>query len=674
MLKRLHFFVPDTFVNDEYTPSAIIHRTNELPSPFLSIMGLRFVHAAMSCDSGMITYGGIDDYKPNTIYVLRDYFYEHLPVQNIDLQEIGSSILLFHGIAQPHSDWLRGGFNGYRYNRERSNFDPTRFFLQKKGDFNELNNIVVPISAAREWLPPASSCSQTILLDEPHATLLDVMANEDDIRTRLYRHALAVCKELSNRGFEIHTFCREDHPAFRQVVSENPFLRVIHQGGWMNYHDTLKMYANHTFFFNYFTETYGFPTYENLQLGNGVVIYSENANMTAMMQMQNSAILSIYLEPHLCADLVTAYFQRFVSCNLRSSIADDAHTRFSTDTFASRLIEVFNSNKALPKLSLSPNHAESASSAFGVRPITFCAKGDMVSGSQDNDTSIEECRFVSPHCHENAHPDNLCTMAFTSNAQNFEDVMLWRALNGVKKGTYIDIGGSNPGYDSVSKAFYEQGWRGIHVEMNPYYAKILRRSRPDELVLHAAISDSFEGVTYYEIVDNQTLSTVRADIAEARRREGYNFVVHDVRSITLDHVLNRVTTEEIHWLKIGGELVKPSLLNGWAKSKKRPWIVVITTTDPITNSKSCSKLESNLLSKGYLFAHFDGLNRYYVLNTHAELMEHFRYGLRLCSDSGPILKVGDGHEDRAVALRHHRKPSALPLLKRLFDRGTLPVP
>lgn len=50
-------------------------------------------------------------------------------------------------------------------------------------------------------------------------------------------------------------------------------------------------------------------------------------------------------------------------------------------------------------------------------------------------------------------------MRFTSYAQNFEDVMLWRALKHIKNGFYIDIGGRYPDLDSVTLAFYENNWK-----------------------------------------------------------------------------------------------------------------------------------------------------------------------------------------------------------------------
>ena len=42
---------------------------------------------------------------------------------------------------------------------------------------------------------------------------------------------------------------------------------------------------------------------------------------------------------------------------------------------------------------------------------------------------------------------------FKSYAQNFEDLMLYRALGHLERGFYIDIGAQHPKIDSVSKAF-----------------------------------------------------------------------------------------------------------------------------------------------------------------------------------------------------------------------------
>jgi hypothetical protein len=51
-------------------------------------------------------------------------------------------------------------------------------------------------------------------------------------------------------------------------------------------------------------------------------------------------------------------------------------------------------------------------------------------------------------------------MSFISYAQNYEDVMLWRALKHIDRGFYIDVGANDTDHDTMTKAFYERGWRG----------------------------------------------------------------------------------------------------------------------------------------------------------------------------------------------------------------------
>lgn len=67
-------------------------------------------------------------------------------------------------------------------------------------------------------------------------------------------------------------------------------------------------------------------------------------------------------------------------------------------------------------------------------------------------------------------------MTIISYAQNFEDVRLWRAFSDVTAGRYLDIGTQDPVQDSVSLAFYERGWRGVHVEPTPSESRF-RNSR-----------------------------------------------------------------------------------------------------------------------------------------------------------------------------------------------------
>jgi FkbM family methyltransferase len=216
-------------------------------------------------------------------------------------------------------------------------------------------------------------------------------------------------------------------------------------------------------------------------------------------------------------------------------------------------------------------------------------------------------------------------MHIVSYAQNFEDVLLWRALQHVRHGVYVDIGAQDPIIDSVSRAFYEQGWRGVHVEPTAQYAELLRQDRPDEVVIQAAVSDR-SGLMELYVIPNTGQSTGSKRIAEHAGRHGYEATQTKVTAVTLDEVFASIDSAEIHWLKIDVEGFERRVLNGWRDSPLRPWIVLVEATRPLTQVKTHAAWEPLLRAKGYTFVHFDGVNRYYLSPAHRELKQHFRHG------------------------------------------------
>jgi FkbM family methyltransferase len=212
-----------------------------------------------------------------------------------------------------------------------------------------------------------------------------------------------------------------------------------------------------------------------------------------------------------------------------------------------------------------------------------------------------------------------------SYAQNFEDVMLWRALSNVEKGVYVDVGAQDPQLDSVSLLFYEHGWRGINVEPTPRYADLLAKSRPEDINVRAAVSAKAGALKFYEFPDTG-LSTSDRQIAKGHIKKGFlaNEIV--VPSITLDEVFTRRRSDEIHWLKIDVEGSEKNVLKSWSRSSVRPWIVLVESTYPMSQAETHQQWEELILAKGYKFAYFDGLSRFYIANGHDELLASFSSG------------------------------------------------
>jgi FkbM family methyltransferase len=214
-------------------------------------------------------------------------------------------------------------------------------------------------------------------------------------------------------------------------------------------------------------------------------------------------------------------------------------------------------------------------------------------------------------------------MGFTSYAQNFEDVMLWRALSHVTDGFYVDIGAQDPVIDSVSKAFYDRGWRGVHVEPVPAFVEMLRKDRPDEVVLPVALGER-EGTLELNVFADTGLSTAIASYAERHQVErNYQVERIQVPMLTFRSALGSLSGRQLHWLKIDVEGFEEQVLRGWDSQQLRPWILVIEATIPNSTETDFHKWDPLVVAAGYRFVYFDGLNRFYIANEHPELAAAF---------------------------------------------------
>lgn len=207
-------------------------------------------------------------------------------------------------------------------------------------------------------------------------------------------------------------------------------------------------------------------------------------------------------------------------------------------------------------------------------------------------------------------------MSFISYAQNFEDVRLWRAFADVGRGRYLDIGTQDPVQDSVSLAFYELGWRGVHVEPTPAYAAAMRAARPDEAVIEAAVSTAPGPLRFFEIPQTG-LSTGKPEIAESHTQSGWEVREIVVPTVTLAGIFDIMGPDLIHWMKIDVEGMEEDVLRSWGDHPARPAALVIEATAPGTQRPTHQAWHELVTGKGYLEVLFDGLSRYFIHEAHA---------------------------------------------------------
>lgn len=215
-------------------------------------------------------------------------------------------------------------------------------------------------------------------------------------------------------------------------------------------------------------------------------------------------------------------------------------------------------------------------------------------------------------------------MTFVSYAQNYEDVMLMRAFRQVERGFYIDVGAQDPVNDSVTKAFYDLGWRGINIEPVTYWFDRLAAARRHDINLQLAVSDGPGELHLFEVVDSG-LSTTDAEFAARHSSAGHQIRESDVKCVTLSEICRAHHVSEIHFLKVDCEGGEAAALRGFDFQQIRPWVLLIEATEPNSQKPAYEEWESMLLKQGYEFVYQDGLNRFYVAVERSELKGAFSY-------------------------------------------------
>ena len=216
--------------------------------------------------------------------------------------------------------------------------------------------------------------------------------------------------------------------------------------------------------------------------------------------------------------------------------------------------------------------------------------------------------------------------AFVSYAQNGEDVVLWRALQGVTDGCYIEVGANDPTEFSVSRAFYDRGWSGLCIEPLPTLVDAFRAARPRDTVVQAAVLDTDQPTVVLHAVDGTGLSTTVDAIGSAHAGGGWQ--VHDIEvpAARLERLWEEHVHRDVHFLLIDTEGAEASVLASVDLKRWRPWVLVVEATAPNSAAQTHQAWEPDVLAAGYELCLFDGLSRFYVATERAEqLRERLSY-------------------------------------------------
>lgn len=322
----------------------ILGNTEKYPLPFLQILGARWLAAQLNDETSGTFTCSLPEQCEARVIVMPDFFLSDFITRFGGIEEIrllDKKVVVFSDLPAPPSPWHhRAAMNRFLSSRSGAYSGKLGFHYQAfNSDDSGVSSVipVIPMGCGQNWLPAVQHSDKVIFLDEPHETLLAELGNKDDIRVALLMHSLETCRALSEKGYEVITFSRESAHSSANLYKNYEFLRLLRIGSWIPFSMLMSYYAQASLFFSFFTETHGYPIYENMQLGNGVITYAETFDAFRLRPMQRGVLLSVYNSPRVCAEIVDEYYERYKSNGLRAYIREEAKELFSVETFFCRL-------------------------------------------------------------------------------------------------------------------------------------------------------------------------------------------------------------------------------------------------------------------------------------------------------------------------------------------------
>jgi len=186
-------------------------------------------------------------------------------------------------------------------------------------------------------------------------------------------------------------------------------------------------------------------------------------------------------------------------------------------------------------------------------------------------------------------------------AQDGEDLILDRLLDGQQTGFYVDVGAHHPLRFSNTYLFYRRGWCGLNIDAEPGSMRLFQKYRGRDINVECGVAARPGKLPYYRF-NEPALNTFDEAEANLKNRSPYRLVERvDVAVRRLDDLLEEYLPagQVIDFLTIDVEGKDREVLesNDWEKFRPR-FILAETLRTDMLNLANCPVVQL-LAGKGY---------------------------------------------------------------------------
>ncbi|MDA9768698.1 FkbM family methyltransferase [Flavobacteriaceae bacterium] len=207
-----------------------------------------------------------------------------------------------------------------------------------------------------------------------------------------------------------------------------------------------------------------------------------------------------------------------------------------------------------------------------------------------NQFNIVKKEKLEPYIHENLN----------SLSQFQEDILLDNFFNYKEKGFYIDVGASDPFFNSNTFRFYNRDWVGINIEPGVQEYERFVKERPKDINLNLAISKNNGKSKLYNFGKDSSISTLNKELSD-----GLNYTI--VITQTLKWIFeNYVNDKEVDFISIDAEGIDLEVLQSNDWTLYRPKIVLVEC------NINANKIIKFMDSKNYLLVFNNYINAIFL--------------------------------------------------------------